>query len=293
MDAVRLFLLTILFPLVAIALLWARSRRPLGGWVATLILALGVAGFSILAAPWGWFGMPLRYTLAATLVLAIVFSLRRPLPDVPKPDSPVRGMVKILVGLFFGGVAVGALSGRQVPPQPIELAFPLQHGIFLVAHGGSTGPSNMYNPDPVQRYAVDLVALNRAGMRASGLYPPDLKRYEIFDKDVLSPCRGTVLSFVDGLPDHVPGTLDAKHLAGNHVVIRCRDAAVTLAHLQQGSLRVHVGSTVSMGQIVGRAGNSGQSSEPHLHVHAERAGKAVPIRFDGQWLVRNDVVRRR
>lgn len=291
-DALRLFLFTIFFPLMVVAMLWRRPRRPFGAWLATLFLALGLAGFSLLAAPWGWFGLPLRYTLLATLVLAAVFSLRRPVPEETKQESPLRAIVKVLLGFFFGGVALGALRGHEVPAMPIALAFPLHGGVYLVAHGGSTGPSNMYNPHPAQRYAVDVVKLNGAGMRARGLYPRELARYAIFGAEVLSPCNGTVMAAADGLPDQTPGTLDPKHLAGNHVVVRCGDADVTLAHMQKGSVRVQPGAVVKAGQVLGRVGNSGQSSEPHLHVHAERGGKAVPARFDGEWLVRNDIVRR-
>lgn len=260
--------------------------------MATLLVALALVGFSFLAAPWGWFGLPLRYTLPVLLILAAVLSLRRPVPEEEKAASSLGTMVKILLGLFLGGAAFGALQGNQVPPQPIALAFPLRAGSYLVAHGGSTGPSNMHNPHPAQRYAVDIVKLNGMGMRARGLYPKDLTRYAIFGEEVLSPCTGKVVSAVDGLPDHTPGTLDPRHLAGNHVVVRCGDADVTLAHLRKGSVTVRSQSPIRAAQPLGRVGNSGQSSEPHLHVHAERGGKAVPARFDGEWLVRNDVVRR-
>jgi hypothetical protein len=290
-DSLRLFLLTLFFPLLVIGMLWRRPRRPLGAWLATLFLALGVTGFTLLASPWGWFGLPMRYALLAALVLAMVFSLRRAVPEESKPESPLRTIVKVLLGFYFGGVALGALRGHEVPPSPMELAFPLRGGVYLVAHGGSTGPSNMYNPDAAQRYAVDFVKLNGAGMRARGLYPKELERYAIFGAEVLSPCSGGVLAVVDGLPDQTPGTFDDKHPAGNQVVIRCGDVAVTLAHLQKGSVAARVGTRVTASQLLGRAGNSGRSSEPHLHVHAERGGKAVPARFGGKWLVRNDVVR--
>jgi len=291
-DALRLFLLTIFFPLLVVAMLWRRPRRPLGEWLATLFVALALVGFSFLAAPWGWFGLPMRYALPVLLTLAVVLSLRRPVPEDAKPSSSLGSLVKVLLGFFVGGVAFGALQGNQVPPQPIALAFPLRAGSYLIAHGGSTGPSNMHNPHAAQRYAVDIVKLNGAGMRARGLYPRDLTRYEIFGEEVFSPCSGTVIDVVDGLPDHAPGTLDEQHLAGNHVVLRCGDADVTVAHLRKGSVSVRPRTSIVVGQPLGRAGNSGQSSEPHLHVHAEREGQAVAARFDGEWLVRNDVVRR-
>ena len=52
------------------------------------------------------------------------------------------------------------------------------------------------------------------------------------------------------------------------------------------------GANVATGQVVGRVGSSGEATEPHLHVHAERNGAAVPARFGGEWWVRNEVARR-
>jgi murein DD-endopeptidase MepM/ murein hydrolase activator NlpD len=87
------------------------------------------------------------------------------------------------------------------------------------------------------------------------------------------------------------------HLAGNHVVLACAGASVVLTHLQQGSVRVPAGAVVQVGDPLARVGNSGNTSQPHLHLHAERGGAAgeiltgrgVPIELDGRFLVRNSL----
>lgn len=105
----------------------------------------------------------------------------------------------------------------------------------------------------------------------------------------------------DGLGDLNPPATDRENLAGNHVVLRCAGTDpgvdVLLAHLRQGSVAVEPGTQVQVGQVVGRVGNTGNTSEPHLHVHAVRTGsgsvltgEGVPIRFDGRFLVRNSLV---
>lgn len=291
MPAFPLFLFTILLPLVTIVMLWRRARAPLAGWLATLFATLGITSFSVLTAPWGWFGLPVRYALVALLALAIVVSLRR-VPMEAKEESPLRAIVKVMLGFFFGAVAVGVLRGHEVPPGAIDLAFPLRGGSFLIGHGGSTGPSNLHNAHPKQRYAVDIMKLNAFGSRASGLFPRDLRSYAIYDAEVLSPCAGTIVAAVDGLPDQTPGVMDAQHEYGNHVIVRCGAADVVLAHLRRGSVAVRPGVMVATAQLLGHAGNSGNTSEPHLHVHAERNGVAVPAKFGGQWWVRNEVARR-
>jgi len=255
-------------------------------------MAAGVVGFSLLAAPWGWFGFPLRTLIALLFVLAAISSSRRVPPEEHKQESPVGFLVKIVIALFFGSVAVGVLRAHTVPHGAIALRLPLRGGTYLVEHGGSEPAATIYGQDPARRYAVDFVKLNGAGMRASGIFPDALTRYAIFDAEVLSPCAGTVVEAVGGLPDHAGAGEDAKNPAGNHVLLLCGDVNVILAHLRRGSVVVRANAAVPAGAPLGRVGNSGSSGEPHLHVHAERDGKAVPILFDGRWLVRNALVRR-
>jgi Peptidase family M23 len=290
MVVFNIFFATILLPLITIALLARRGRRPWTAWVARLVLAAGVTGFSLLAAPWGWFGAPLRVLIALLFVAALIVSLRRRAELAE--TAPVRMLVMVLIGLFFGSVAAGALRARAVPAGAMDMALPLTRGAYLVAQGGSHPAANYHAQHPAQRYALDIVKLNGAGMRARGLYPDDAKAYAIFDDAVVSPCDGTVVAAVDAFPDAARISLDEKNPAGNHVVIRCGDVNVTLAHLRRGSVAVRAGAAVVRGAAIGRVGNSGNSTEPHLHVHAERDGKGVPLRFDGRWLVRNTIVRK-
>ncbi|HYI09884.1 MAG TPA: M23 family metallopeptidase [Thermoanaerobaculia bacterium] len=290
----NLFFSSILLPLIVTALLWLWPRRPMSGWIAALVLAAGITGFSVLAAPWGWFGIPSRFLLAALFVAALIASIRKPLPlpEDLRQASMVGVMVRVLIGFLFGGVALGVLRAHSVPPGAIDLHFPLKDGAYLIGHGGSHPAANHHAAHPAQRYALDIMKLNAAGTRARGIYPADVTRYAIFGAEVLSPCNGTVVSALDGLPDNRPGVMDQKNLAGNHVVVRCGDVNVFLAHLRRGSVAVRPTQGVVAGQRLGMVGNSGNTSEPHLHIHAERAGAGVPARFDGRWLVRNAIVRR-
>lgn len=116
------------------------------------------------------------------------------------------------------------------------------------------------------------------------------------DKDVKQRLK-KVVTAVDGLPDHDPPATDTVNLAGNHVVIECQSVAVALAHLQSGSVAVGAGDAVTTGQPVGLVGNSGNTSEPHLHIHAVRAssgsileGEGVPLLFEERFPVRNTLL---
>jgi hypothetical protein len=146
---------------------------------------------------------------------------------------------------------------------------------------------------------VDIVKLNRYGIRSSSPWPRELADYEIFGDAVYAPCAGTVVRTEDSVPDLVPPARDRVNLAGNFVAIDCKGVRVLLAHLKQGSLLIKTGEAVTEGQKLGRIGNSGNTDEPHLHIHAERPtdpsklldAEPVPIRFDGRFCARNDRVR--
>jgi hypothetical protein len=65
-----------------------------------------------------------------------------------------------------------------------------------------------------------------------------------------------------------------------------------VAHLRPGTVAAGDGDDVAAGQVLGEVGNSGNSTEPHLHLHAEDAdGVGIPLRMErNRPLVRNSVV---
>lgn len=208
-------------------------------------------------------------------------------------------------GGWFSGMAVLA---RAAPPvATVDIANPLGPGRYVVGHGGSRGIVNAHLKvlDTTvarhaewrgQAYAVDLFAVDRLGLRADGWRPRDPARYAIFDRPVHAPCAGTVIGARNDLPDMPVPDMDAENLLGNHVLLRCAEAVLLFAHLRQGSVGVAAGETVARGALLGRVGNSGNTSEPHLHLHAQRlsatrapvAGAPLALRIDGRRLVRND-----
>ena len=87
-------------------------------------------------------------------------------------------------------------------------------------------------------------------------------------------------------------------MAGNHVLLRCQQADVLLGHFKTGSLKVAVGDLVTVGVGIAEVGNSGNTGEPHLHIHAQQAGTVsepfsgnpLPIHLEGRFLVRSDCI---
>ena len=241
----------------------------------------------LLVGRWDITGYYLRHALFLTFLAVVWWKWQWRIP--------VMVTAATLVGW---SVLVRMPSSRKV----IDLAFPLAGGSYYVAHGGAYRIINRHHGDAGQRYALDITKLDHAGCRAVGILPNELTRYWILGDTVYSPCDGIVTAALDGLVDSAPGRPESAHPVGNHVVIQCGDSDiyVGLAHLLGGSMVVRKGDRVTAGQPLARVGNSGRSSEPHLHIHAKRGGQpdsmldgeAVPARFEGKWLVRNTVIRR-
>lgn len=292
-------------PGLLIAGVW-RARHPARiEWALGAAVAAAYLLYVVLAGRWDWFGYGLRMLLPALLVVALVRGGRRVrhrpwTRRLRARDLPGLLVMVGLLGLFVYA-DVRALGGRSHPGQAVPLAFPLRQGVYYVGGGGADRVINNHQAYPPQAYALDVVRLNGFGMRARGFQPRALERYTIFGDTVFAPCTGRVARAQDGLPDLPIGRRDPEHLAGNHLVLRCGDAKVLLAHLLRGSVRVRTGTPVQQGQPLGRVGNSGNTSEPHLHIHTERGGSpagildgtGTPMRFDGRFLVRNSLVWRR
>jgi hypothetical protein len=142
-----------------------------------------------------------------------------------------------------------------------------------------------------QRFAIDWMRLDHQGRLVNG-DPSDVHSYVGYGADILAVAGGTVVSTLNTLDDQVPGqlpdpsTITLQNILGNHVVVRHRDGRyATYAHMQKGSVTVGVGDRVQPGQTLGKVGNTGNTSAPHLHVQITDGGSVlgssgVPFVFD-------------
>jgi Peptidase family M23 len=299
----RAIFLTVVGHIIAPISLVVQLRDPehaLAAWLVAVFFAAGYFAFIYLVGAWSWFGRLYRRSLMVLLVAAAwaTYPTRRGHSTTTAPIG-ADSVLPAILGACFTTMAVLALRGRKAPGSTLNLSFPLRGGTFHVGQGGASRLVNYHFPHPSQRYALDILCLNRLGIRARGFYPRQVERYAIWGAEIVSPCDGVVMVATDGFPDLSPPESDPQHPAGNCVAIETAGGTVYLAHLMRNSITVRVGDRVRRGQLLGRVGNSGNTTEPHLHVHAEQGAYSgtfsgrpgVPVRFEGRFLVRNDQVK--
>ncbi len=308
-----LILAQLLIPLGAIGwLAIAPPRNLLGFLFQALITAIGlfaIARMGVWVFPPWW--TPYLYGLLFILALAIGLKRHRPKRGMPSNWLGWAAIVGFVAfGVFAGDEAVGSWLGQFPPAIPIvDLAFPLRGGDYLILNGGNDLRINAhvktldesvprFHAYRGQSYGVDIIQIDRFGLRASSLVPSDPAAYRIYGQPVLAPCAGKIVMAIDGFPDMTIPEIDRVNRSGNYAILRCGDADIALAHFRPQSLSVQTGMEVKVGDRIAEVGNSGASDEPHLHIHAQRPGSAstplsgdpLPIRLNGRYLVRGDRV---
>lgn len=172
----------------------------------------------------------------------------------------------------FGRIAYPVELETTQPSVSIRL--PVDQSV-IVAWGGNTVNENYHATVPGERWAYDLLAYPAA------LKVPDLTKYGIFGQTVLAPIDGTVVGVRNDMPDLPAGTeLDDPNvnaMLGNHIFLRIDETETYLvvAHLMAGSVTVNPGQHVEEGNPIARVGNSGNTSEPHIHIHHQRQDPSI------------------
>lgn len=135
---------------------------------------------------------------------------------------------------------------------------------WYVFWGGTNEFINHHYEIENQRYAFDLVKVKNANsFKNKGLRNQD---YYCFDKAIVAPYAGKVVKIHNGMKDNIPGIFNAKQPLGNYIVIEHDNKEYSMvAHVKKDSFVVHEGDVVSQGQLLAKCGNSGNSSEPHIH----------------------------
>lgn len=141
--------------------------------------------------------------------------------------------------------------------------------IWTVTWGGDTKELNYHVESKSQKNAFDLIITNDKGTsyKTNGLENED---YYAFGKEIIAPADAEIVYAIDGVKDNIPGELNPFFNAGNCVMLKTKNNEfIFIAHFKQQSIQVKQGQTVKKGSVLGLCGNSGSSSEPHIHFHIQ------------------------
>lgn len=146
------------------------------------------------------------------------------------------------------------------------------NGEWFVYWGGVTETQNYHVNEVTQQYAYDIMKV-KDGASYEG-DPLLNESYFAFGEDIIAPCDARVVSVIDDVPDNIPGEMNPQQLTGNTIVLQTdNDEYLLLAHLMKGSIVVQEGQDIRKGEILAKCGNSGNSTEPHLHLSLQNAAE--------------------
>jgi murein DD-endopeptidase MepM/ murein hydrolase activator NlpD len=141
---------------------------------------------------------------------------------------------------------------------------------WTLVWGGDTPEQNYHiTGHQSQKHAIDFVIKDERGKsyRTSGTSNDD---FYAFGKELIAPCDGEVILVVDGVKDNVPGQMNPFFPTGNTVILKTDNLEYfVFAHFKQHTIKVAQGQKIKQGDLLGLCGNSGNSSEAHLHFHGQ------------------------
>jgi Peptidase family M23 len=224
--------------------------------------------------------------------------------DFDQPDDVPRSLRHTLhfTAPDGGHHALAAQQLSVTQQAPIVVAAPLRGKGWIAGDSVHNDPDaahrrtillNGGHPWLAQRYAIDWVRYRLVDGIATTWSGPENKNssYFCYADPIYSVADGTVVDAMDGIPENIPhsGTyavdINFINAGGNHVVVAIgNDRYAFYAHMRPGSVKVKIGGRVKAGQILGTVGNTGSSTEPHLHMHivdhpSFLAGNGVPYEF--------------
>jgi murein DD-endopeptidase MepM/ murein hydrolase activator NlpD len=221
-----------------------------------------------------------------------------PLADGPAAPRAIRHRLTVVNDT--GNVAPMVLEAPAVPVTSdiLVIAPPLKGAVWLAANGPGPESGHRRAMIPIdgsyfiaQRFAIDWLKIDEQGQTHSG-DPLKNSNYYAYGSDAIAVADGVVSEVKDSIPENVPGItsravpITLETVGGNHVIIDIGGGHYAFyAHLQPGSIRVHRGDRVKRGQLIGLVGNSGNSTEPHLHFHVSDASsplgsEGIPYAFE-------------
>jgi len=216
--------------------------------------------------------------------LWIELGLDKPLP------AHLRHRMVFAAGTGAGGTAAESrLEDFSVPVRQeavLLLSPPFAGGVWLAGDGPGNDSNHRRSIVAIdgeihdaQRFASDWVKVGPNGdSHHDGTSGNE--NWWGYGEPVLAVADGEITQVLDGIPENTPRVLPKEvtldNIVGNYVILRVGpNRYVTYAHLKTGSVKVRPHDQVTRGTVIGRLGNSGQATAPHLHLHVTDGNSAL------------------
>lgn len=159
------------------------------------------------------------------------------------------------------GVSPITYPTNAIAEDSITVTMPVENAVLF---GGKEYKTHAMWPS--ECYAYDMLK------EPYNLESSNLHDYGIFGANIISPVKGRVIGIENSEPDIIPNTDEFTSSLGNYIFIEIDETNtyLILAHLMQDSVDVSVGEYIDAGEVIGKVGNSGTTSEPHLHIQHQR-----------------------
>jgi Peptidase family M23 len=237
----------------------------------TVLLILLFTGY------WEFLGLNFKriYLLICEILIVMLLIFRLLSPELPGNNAYLSGaLILIQIWLFFLLIKIFIVIFKH-DRNSVGILFPFKDGRYLITDGGNSKISRLMNyhyfsavhkkkkTNLSMLYATDIVKIRDSG---SNYMPPSNNDYPVFGEKVFSPVSGTVIRLENNIDDNIPYSGNYPYSTGNTIVIRLGTVYMLLGHLKKGSIRVREGDSVSAGDLIAEAGNSGYSERPHIHI---------------------------
>jgi hypothetical protein len=216
------------------------------------------------------------------------------LEDIP---AAIAERISVKIGDYPEALSIVTPPTRVAKNPVVVITSPLVGEDWVAGNGPSNTSVHRRSLIPInghgyiaQRFAIDWVQAYPDGKMYKG-DPSDNRNYRAYGAEIHAVADGVVTEVGDGIPQNTPGAqslavpITLETVGGNHVIMEIGDGLFAFyAHMQPGSLRVKVGDKVTRGQVLGLLGNTGNSSEPHLHfqicsANSELGSEGLPYAF--------------
>lgn len=174
-------------------------------------------------------------------------------------------------GIFLAVVLLMAC----LPPDHVGLRLQAPFkGQWYVFQGGSSPLVSHHYFAGAQKYALDFIRPEDGTF--SMAQKLELNDFKSFNQPMYAPMDGEIHAIESSLDDNPFGQVDTKNPMGNHVILKTAEGSyILMAHMKKNGIVVAPGMKIQSGQLLGYSGNSGNSTQPHLHIQAMTTSQAM------------------